>query len=128
MDKWDAAIEQLECLAAEKELTNIKGLVANFTESLPLGDQCVDVCLLATVLYLIHRADDRHKLFKEIRRVLKPGGRLAVIEFKKEERTFGPPPEVSLSPEETEALVAPLGFKKHRYADLGYNYLIQFTA
>ncbi len=61
----------------------------------------------------------------EIARVLKPGGRLCIIEFKKVEDGPGPPLSVRLSPEETEEVVAPLGFVKDRVTDVGpFHYLI----
>ena len=36
----------------------------------------------------------------ETRRLLKPGGILAILEFKKEEMPVGPPMNIRLSPEE----------------------------
>jgi len=39
-------------------------------------------------------------LVNEVKRLLKPKGKLAIIEIKKEETPFGPPLEIRLSPEE----------------------------
>jgi len=61
-----------------------------------------------------------------VRRVLKPAGRLAIINCKKEAQPFGPPIEKRFSPRETEKLVVPCGFRTLEQVDLGYNYLIQF--
>ena len=60
-----------------------------------------------------------------IDRVLKPGGGLAIIEFKKVEDSPGPPLGVRLSPEETEEVVGRFGFMKERVMDLGpFHYLL----
>jgi hypothetical protein len=65
-------------------------------------------------------------LFKKIQRILKPSGRLAIIECKKEKQPFGPPMHLRISPQEMEASLSPIGLKKIDYQDLGYTYLIQF--
>ena len=66
----------------------------------------------------------------EIKRVLKPDGILAVVDFKKEvEGPHGPPLSVRLRPEEVEQLVGKDGFKKERITEVGvYHYLILFIA
>lgn len=45
----------------------------------------------------------------------------------KEALPFGPPVHMRLSAEEVMELVEKCGFKFLRQADLGYNYMIQFT-
>jgi hypothetical protein len=58
---------------------------------------------------------------------LKPGGRLAIIECKKEEQPFGPTFPIRLSPEELESSIARYGFERPELVDLGYNYMIIFA-
>ena len=65
-------------------------------------------------------------MFSEITRVLKPGGRLAIIEFKKME-SHGPPLEVRLTPFDVDRIVTPFGFQKATVTDVGpFHYLITF--
>jgi ubiquinone/menaquinone biosynthesis C-methylase UbiE len=67
-------------------------------------------------------------LLKEIARVLKPGGLLAVVEFKKIEPPPGPPAAVRLRPEDVATIVSPQGFKAKTHLDLGvYHYLSSFV-
>ena len=82
--------------------------------------------LFATVMHTLNMARDGSAVFGEVRRVLKPAGRLAIINCKKEDQPFGPPIEKRFSPQETEKLVVPCGFRTLEQVDLGYNYLIQF--
>ncbi len=90
-----------------------------------MGDGKIDVCFMATVLHDLLRDDSGEKVLHEINRVLKPGGRLSIIEFKKVEDGPGPPQGVRLSPEETEKVVVPFGFTKDRLIELGpFHYML----
>ncbi|MBN2126194.1 MAG: methyltransferase domain-containing protein [Deltaproteobacteria bacterium] len=120
-------IAGLEERAAALGLGNITAVVGDITSPLPVEDEWIDLCFLCTVLHILDPVEDGKILFPEIRRVLKPGGRLAIIECKKERQSFGPPIHMRLSPEEIAEAVRPYGFRKKGLVDLGYNYLIQCT-
>lgn len=109
-----------------KGLTNIKGIVSDITKPLPINECCIDVYFISTVLHALDLAKDSNMIFDEVHRVLKPDGRLAIIECKKEETPCGPPLHMRFSPEELENLITRYGFEKINLTDLGYNYMIQF--
>jgi ubiquinone/menaquinone biosynthesis C-methylase UbiE len=126
LDRWQDVIDDLAEKASYRGLKNINAIASDITKSLPIKDECVDVCFISTVLHSLDLADIESVLFGEIHRVLKPGGRVAIIECKKEEQHFGPPIHMRLSPEQIEDTVTQYGFKKIELVDLGYNYMIQF--
>jgi len=65
---------------------------------------------------------------KEMYRVLKPNGILAVIDFKKIDGPPGPPKSTRLAPEEVEEIISKYGFKKKKVAEIGeYHYAITFV-
>jgi ubiquinone/menaquinone biosynthesis C-methylase UbiE len=105
---------------------NVEAMVSDITEPLPLEDNCVDVCFMATVLHIIDLVKNGKKLFNEIHRVLKPDGRISIINCKKEDQPFGPPLHMRLSPKETEDSIKQHSFEKISLVDLGYNYMITF--
>ncbi len=124
LDIWKNLIDDLTEKADSQGLTNVKALASDITWPLPIEDNCVDVCLMATVLHTLDIAGDGKALFNEIRRVLKPDGRVAIIECKKEDMPFGPPLHMRLSADELEDSIVQYGFDKIGVVDLGYNYMI----
>jgi ubiquinone/menaquinone biosynthesis C-methylase UbiE len=104
-------VAELRQRAAAAGLTNISAGVADIGRSIPLGDAAVDACLLAMVLHDLVADKAGATALREVKRVLKPGGVLAVIEFQKVPPPPGPPLEVRLDPAELEALLAGSGFR-----------------
>jgi ubiquinone/menaquinone biosynthesis C-methylase UbiE len=124
VDLWAEGIEQLQKTAAAKGLKQIKTMAADLGRRIPLADGEVDICLLATVLHDLKEVNSHEGALREISRVLRPEGQLAVIEFRKIEGPPGPPLRIRLSPEEVEQLLAPHRFRKIDQLDLGpYIYL-----
>lgn len=128
LDRQDEAIRRINEKISNQGCSNIQVIKADITQPLPIADASVDVCFLSTVLHIFKINKAELTLFGEILRVLRPGGRLAVIECKKEEQPFGPPKHMRLSPEEVTKALGKYEFKKIDLTDLGYNYLIQFIA
>lgn len=127
-DLWGEGIEALK-----KQVEGIHGAdihtgIVDISRRIPLEDGSVDVCLLATVLHdLIHDGTDQGAL-REIKRVLRVGGRLAVVEFKKNEGPPGPPFSVRLSPDEVEQHLKPYLFRIIKTMDIGdHHYLSLLT-
>jgi ubiquinone/menaquinone biosynthesis C-methylase UbiE len=74
---------------------------------IPLPDAEVDVALLAFVL---HEIDAPGEYLAEVARVLRPGGRLVVLEWVAREEDRGPPAAERLPAEETDRILAAAGF------------------
>jgi SAM-dependent methyltransferase len=128
LDKTARALKDLEEEADRRGLGNITTIVSDFTASLPIPDDSVDVCLVATALHMVRLAEVGPELFADVHRVLRPGGRLVVIECKREETPCGPPLSMRSSPDDIEAIAMPCGFERAGLTDLGYTYLLRFNA
>ncbi len=127
VDLWQEGIEQLKASAVEENALNIKAFVSDAGRHIPVDDQVVDVCLMATVLHDFVEDQISKEVLHEIVRVLKPDGMLAIVEFKKIDGPPGPPVHIRLSPEAVGDMLAPYGFIKEHLKDVGpYNYLILF--
>lgn len=128
VDAWAEGVETLEETAEAMGLANVRARVADAGKRLPLENQRVDVCLLATVFHDLVQAGRDGRVLKEIRRVLKPLGRLAVVEFTPREGPPGPPQAVRLDPAELSRRLAGLGFRPQGVQELTEHlYLAQFT-
>jgi ubiquinone/menaquinone biosynthesis C-methylase UbiE len=79
---------------AEREHTdNVVPVLASFDNPrLPAG--VVDVVLIVDTF---HHIDDRLTYFRNLRRVLAPGGRVAVVDWQQGKLPVGPPPEHKLA-------------------------------
>ena len=118
-DLWEQGIVKLKLKAGSLGLDNIHAQVCDVSQKIPLDDQCVDICLMATVLHdLVEDGTDQGAL-AEIVRVLKPGGQLAVVEFKKIPGPPGPPEKVRLSLEELLRILEPVGLRCLETVELG---------
>ena len=127
VDLWPEGIEQLKVSAVEKNALNINAFVSDAGRHIPVDDQVVDVCLMATVLHDFVDDQISEEVLQEIVRVMKPDGMLAIVEFKKIDGPPGPPVHIRLSPEAVGDMLAPYGFAKIKLTDVGpFNYLMLF--
>lgn len=95
----DPDSDAIDKLKHETNGTIIKPFVADITQNTQLPPDALDLIYVGMVLHGFSCAD-MDGFAKEVTRLLKPGGRLAVVEIKKEKTPFGPPLEIRYSPEE----------------------------
>jgi len=103
--------------------TNIELMLSNELE-LPIRNATGTFVLMSNVL---HEAEEMSTLLMEANRVLKPGGRLAVIEWEKKEMKMGPPLDHRLDGDELFSLVSNARFSMTRIVPAG-EYHIACTA
>ncbi len=108
IDLWEEGIAQIS-RSDQSRGPRIETYVADVGKSLPVADQCVDLCLMATVLHDLVADGIAQAALEEVARILKPTGILAVVEFKKQDAPHGPPKAVRLRLEEVSMLLMPVG-------------------
>lgn len=127
VDLWEEGVLSLKNEAAAKGIQNIATFVSDASQNIPVENDSVDVCLMATVLHDFVGDKVDRGVMQEIVRVIKPNGVLAIVEFYKKEGPPGPPKPVRLSPQEVDKIVSGYGFKQDRLTDIGPdNYLQVF--
>lgn len=129
VDLWQEGLQQLEQEIENRNITNIMTLLDDATKKIEIDEYHVDLCLMATVLHDFEEAGKTDVVLKQVKTLLKPNGRLAIIEFKKIEGPPGPPVQIRLDEDDVEKIVAGDNFKKLKTVDIGvYNYLMVFRS
>jgi ubiquinone/menaquinone biosynthesis C-methylase UbiE len=127
LDLYQEILDHVCKEAQAQGIRNVHPVVSDIRQRIDIPDDRIDTCLIATVLHTIHFSTGKADLFSEVRRVLKPEGKLAVIECKKKNARHGPPMRIRISPEELEKGLGEYGFSKTDYTDLGPNYMMMFV-
>ena len=86
-------------LKKEVEMTNIEAFVGDITKPTRLKTASIDLVYLSTVFHIFSESQIE-EFVTEMKRILKPNARLAIVNIKKEDTPFGPPVEMRSSPEE----------------------------
>ncbi len=124
IDKEKVFLEGLLDFKREYPTDNLTILRADIRDGIPVEDCKADICLISTMFHCIDMKEYGGGIASEVRRILKPSGKLAVIECKKENTFRGPPLELRLSPDDIEAVFTPYGFERKSLTFLGDNYLL----
>lgn len=110
------ALDISEKMLAEVErraqIANVENIVTIRSQEydLKLPDSSVSFGLLVNV---IHEVDNKERILAEISRILKPEGKLAIVDWEKTGMEYGPPVDDRISREEVKQLLGSTGFKIH---------------
>lgn len=90
LDIMETALDSVRAKAKSAELENVETIQTNLEVlgSSGLADQSQDVVLLANILF---QSDKKSEIIRESKRVLKDGGSLIVVDWRKNAGGFGPP-------------------------------------
>lgn len=95
----DPDAEAMEILGKETSGTNIETMTADITTKTKIENSSIDLIYMSTVFHGFS-AEQKKSFKNEINRLLKPEGRLAIVEIMKGNTPFGPPVEMRYSAEE----------------------------
>jgi len=115
------AIETLRRRAAAEGLNNLELITGKAEEAL-LCQACTDIVFFGNVL---HDFENPAEVVRKARRMIKPEGKLANLDWKKEAMSFGPPLSRRFDEAAAISLIEPAGFRVESVKDAGkYHYLI----
>jgi ubiquinone/menaquinone biosynthesis C-methylase UbiE len=123
IDIQDEMLEFLKKKIKKMKIMNIEPLLSRPGE-IPLGDESIDLLLSVNTL---HEFRSKDKMIREMIRVVKKGGKLLIVDFKKEETEFGPPVEIRVSKAQAIRRFQAKGLRFSKTKDLPYHYLLVFT-
>jgi ubiquinone/menaquinone biosynthesis C-methylase UbiE len=115
VDADGEALKELRVKAEKEGLTNIFLFAGDAEVSLPC-EGCADIVFFGICL---HDFRDPAQVLTNARRILRKGGRLADLDWKKKPTSRGPPVDIRFDEEKASALIKAAGFSIESVADSG---------
>ncbi len=94
----------IDILKRETLDTNIEAFIGDITKQTNLTTCSIDLVYISTVIHGFSLTQ-MTGFIKEVKRLLKSNGKLAIVEIKKEDTPFGPPLDMRISPEELRTII-----------------------
>lgn len=110
VDKSEDTINYVNDKINKDNVKNIKAICCDVDKHIPLKDNTVNTVLMINVFHEFKTKRDKYKVLSEIKRVLTPGGQVALVEFRKVPMSFGPDFKYRLSHNELEKYFYNQGF------------------
>ena len=124
-DIQDGMIQLLKKNIVERKLTNVEAVLGSETDP-RLPEKAVDLVLMVDVY---HEFSKPIEMMANIKKSLNPGGRVVLVEFRKEDPNVPIQPLHKMSVQEVRAEFAAMGFKFEKVLDfLPWQNIIIFTA
>jgi Methylase involved in ubiquinone/menaquinone biosynthesis len=111
VDIFEPSIEDMEKEVEEKGIKNIIPVQSDVSDHIAIADGTVDICLLINVFHHFVAMEKTDGAICELKRIIKPEGKIAVMDYKKEDTGYGPPLRVKSTPEEMEEMFTKHGLK-----------------
>jgi len=110
----DTQKEMLRELRKRRPPGNVRVLRSG-ENSIPVDTSTVDFILLA---YVLHETESKPRFLKELKRILKKGGTLLILDWKRRREEKGPPMEERLTIKAVRELLERAGFSRIRSSSL----------
>lgn len=122
----DVMQEPLQSVQTKSEamgLGNIRTIRADLevSGSTKIPDRALDLSLLANILF---QSQKKEEIIREAVRIIKPGGKLVIMDWKKGATGFGPPDDFRTAKEEFQRMAEEQGVKFDREIDGGPYYIV----
>ena len=117
VDVYGASIEDMEKYRIKNGASNLINIEADMTEEITGVDgESVDVVLMVNVFHGFKASRKVDEAIEELARIIKPDGKIAIMDYKAWDVPKGPPTQFRSSPEELEGF-----FNKHNLEKIRLN-------
>jgi ubiquinone/menaquinone biosynthesis C-methylase UbiE len=117
--------EPLEVLSAKADslsLSNIKTILSNVEKDVKIQDESCDLVLMTNLLF---ETEDKKAVMEQGKRVLKPGGKILIVDWKKKNSVV--PVANTISADDIKKFAEEIGLKLEKEIDAGiYQYGLVF--
>lgn len=126
VDILKSSLASVEGLAKQSGLSNITAIWSNIERyaATNIEDQSLDIGILINTLF---QSKQWQNMLREAIRMVKPGGKLLIVDWKPGGSPFGPPATMRLEPDAVRAATMRLGLKETQAFEAGpYHYGLLF--
>ena len=118
MDISSEMLQDVEIKIKSNDISNIE-IILTEENDLKLEDNKITFAFISTVL---HEADEKENFLKEIKRIISPKGKIAIVEWQKIISDFGPPIDHRLDKMDLIKVLDTVGFSNISTIDIGENF------
>ncbi|OPX58170.1 MAG: hypothetical protein A4E25_01827 [Methanobacterium sp. PtaB.Bin024] len=104
VDTYQPSIEDLKKDLDKEGISNVIPIQSDISRKITLDDDTVDICLSINVFHHFVMTKSTDEAIIELKRIIKPDGKIAVMDYKKLDTGYGPPVKFKRSPEELEEM------------------------
>ncbi|MCK4355218.1 class I SAM-dependent methyltransferase [Candidatus Parcubacteria bacterium] len=123
VDILEEPLSALKAKADSQSLSNIRTILCDVEKNVKIQDESCDLVLMTNLLFEIQ---DKKAVIEEGKRVLKSGGKILIVDWKKQNSVV--PAENTVSAEEIKKIAEQTGLKLEKELDAGiYHYALVFT-
>lgn len=111
-------LKHIEEIAKKDALTNIDYLWGNIEKrgGTKIRDNTADVVIASNILFQV---EDRAGFIEEIKRILKPGGKLLLVDWSESFGGMGPKPDHVIAAVDAQKMLEAAGFNKQKDVEAG---------
>lgn len=118
MDISSEMLKDVEIKIIENHISNMETVLTE-ENNLKLEDNKVTFAFISLVL---HEANEKGNFISEIKRILSPEGKIAIVEWEKINSDFGPPIDHRLNKMDLVEILNALGFSNISIIEIGMNF------
>lgn len=112
LDVYKPSVEDMEKYKSENNVDNLIPVQSDIADKIDVDDNVLDVVLLVNVFHGFNAMRKMDDACSELKRIIKPdGGRIAIMDYKKQDVKHGPPFQIRCSLEDIEEVFAKQGLK-----------------
>ena len=113
VDIYDESIKSLDNYKKENNLENLINIEADISEGIScVEDDSIDVILMVNVFHGFNTPDAQDVVIEELKKLIRDGGKIAIVDFNPIEIPHGPSVDIKMSPKYLEEIFNNHGLKQ----------------
>jgi ubiquinone/menaquinone biosynthesis C-methylase UbiE len=122
VDILEEPLDALRARIDSQAISNVKTILSNVEKDVKIQNESCDLVLMTNLLF---ETEDKQAVMEQGKKVLKPGGKILVVDWKKQNLIV--PEKDTISAEDVKKIASELGLKLEKEIEAGaYHYALVF--